>query len=259
MEKEDVLSNELDTAGIEGRTYRWSLSVLEASGFAVSSSSKILDFGCGAGNLVQGLVSAGYNVQGADLAFKCGPFRDSLIAERRLYKIDTNPYRLPFEDSTFDVVLSFEVMEHVMDYGKILREIRRVLKPDGVYLCMFPSRLGLLETHILVPFAGVAGKLPYLLMWSLLGVRAPHQVGVNPFERARENYQFLKEKTNYLKGSEIIRSFRRAGFSNFRWAEELFLTHSPNPRGRTLARIGRHFPIIFRLYSTFWARVVVAH
>jgi SAM-dependent methyltransferase len=44
--------------------------------------------------------------------------------------------RLPFPDDYFDIVTSVGVMEHFLDTGEALREIRRILKPGGHYLTL---------------------------------------------------------------------------------------------------------------------------
>jgi ubiquinone/menaquinone biosynthesis C-methylase UbiE len=41
---------------------------------------------------------------------------------------------LPFEDSRFDVVMSFQVMHHIVNWLDALREARRVLKPGGYFI-----------------------------------------------------------------------------------------------------------------------------
>lgn len=50
---------------------------------------------------------------------------------------------LSFADNTFDVVLSNQVMEHIMDESKFLTELLRVLKPGGLFLLNFPVYMGL--------------------------------------------------------------------------------------------------------------------
>ncbi|MCS0503946.1 methyltransferase domain-containing protein [Ancylobacter mangrovi] len=47
---------------------------------------------------------------------------------------------LPFPDASFDVVVSFETIEHVRDPAHALGELRRVLKPDGVMIISTPDR-----------------------------------------------------------------------------------------------------------------------
>jgi len=45
---------------------------------------------------------------------------------------------LPFEDETFDSVLSNQVFEHVFNPEQFLKEVNRVLKPDGLFLVSVP-------------------------------------------------------------------------------------------------------------------------
>ena len=49
--------------------------------------------------------------------------------------------KLPFEDDFFDVVVSFETIEHIIDYDKFVLEIKRVLKPGGQLILSTPNRL----------------------------------------------------------------------------------------------------------------------
>jgi SAM-dependent methyltransferase len=49
--------------------------------------------------------------------------------------------RLPFADATFDVVTSFETIEHLEDRAQFIAELRRVLKPDGLLILSTPNAL----------------------------------------------------------------------------------------------------------------------
>src|SRR5467141_679268 len=63
---------------------------------------------------------------------------------------ESDPRRLPFPDEAFDAVVSMGVLEHVRETGgderSSLSEIRRILKPGGIFLCAhFPNRLSWIE------------------------------------------------------------------------------------------------------------------
>jgi ubiquinone/menaquinone biosynthesis C-methylase UbiE len=147
-------------------------------------------------------------------------------------------------------------MEHVKDYPATLAEIRRVMKPDGILLNIFPARLRPIEPHVHVPFGTVFQSKAWLSFWALLGIRTPTQKGKNWREVAAENYTYLHSHTNYLTGPALQREFSRF-FGNVRYVETSFLKFSPNARGRRLYRLGTKLPFIFLFYRSFWSRLLL--
>ncbi len=59
---------------------------------------------------------------------------------------------LPFPDASFDVVYSFQVLEHVQDPLRVLSEAWRVLKPGGMLYCNAPNYRTFFEGHYNVPW-----------------------------------------------------------------------------------------------------------
>jgi SAM-dependent methyltransferase len=96
----------------------------------------VLDLGAGRGIVPQ------MNFLGA-VRFVAGVDTDDCVL--------SNPYlhepkvaggdSIPYADSTFDVVVSNNVLEHLRQPEKVFAEVRRVLKPEGVFLAKTPNRL----------------------------------------------------------------------------------------------------------------------
>jgi SAM-dependent methyltransferase len=100
--------------------------------------AEILEIGSGTGNLLQRLKSDGYRVRGVEI-------NRELIAESRRWHGDlplqlVEGVRLPFPDQSFDLVLSFDVFEHIPDSDAHLAEVRRVLRPGGYLLMQTPNK-----------------------------------------------------------------------------------------------------------------------
>jgi ubiquinone/menaquinone biosynthesis C-methylase UbiE len=98
----------------------------------VRSGSTVLDLGCGAGMLAL-LKKKDVTLAGIDLSSEC-----ALASKRNGYDFTftgelTN---LPFEDHSFDYVVSLDVFGHIefSQKDQVIREIKRVLRPDGVTL-----------------------------------------------------------------------------------------------------------------------------
>ncbi len=100
--------------------------------------ARILEIGSGTGTLLSRLRAQGVDVCGVDV-------NADLIAEARRWHGDLPVQQvqgttLPFPDAAFDIVMSFDVLEHIPDSDAHLREVRRVLRPGGRYLIQTPNK-----------------------------------------------------------------------------------------------------------------------
>ncbi|WP_269078053.1 class I SAM-dependent methyltransferase [Providencia burhodogranariea] len=96
--------------------------------------AKVLDLGCGAGHASFMAASLVSSVTAYDLSDSMLAVVASTAVERELNNIET--YKgaaesLPFENNSFDIVISRYSAHHWHDVGRALREVQRVLKPGG--------------------------------------------------------------------------------------------------------------------------------
>jgi SAM-dependent methyltransferase len=104
----------------------------------LATDPEILEIGSGTGGLLHALRSRGLRARGVEL-------RTAFIDQAREWYGDipiaaVSGLELPFPDDTFDVVMSFDVFEHIPDSDGHLREVRRVLRPGGSYLMQTPNK-----------------------------------------------------------------------------------------------------------------------
>ncbi|MEX2446148.1 MAG: class I SAM-dependent methyltransferase [Dehalococcoidia bacterium] len=208
-----------------------------------------MDFGCGTGEWARAVRETGLVCLGADFLERLPPERPE-----QLLAIEPEPYRLPFPDSHFDLVFSVAVFEHVQDYDSALQEIRRVLKPGGVALHVFPARWRPIEPHVRVPLATWCRARWWLSLWARLGIRKPSQRGRHWRLVAAENERYLRESTTYLSRRALARHFSQA-FPLTRFVEGAYLRAGGGRWGPGRSLIGR-LPGAGAVFSEVRMRVV---
>jgi len=109
-------------------------------------ATRILDAGCGTGGLIRRLAPKhpDWAWTGIDLE----PLACALARERtRGDVVEGSVTAMPFESRTFDAVVCADVLYHLDDDEAALREIARVLKPDGTIIINVPAHRWLWSYH----------------------------------------------------------------------------------------------------------------
>lgn len=107
---------------------------------------RVLEIGCGMGLHSELMARAGADLNAVDLS------PTSVAATRRRFELKKLPgtiqqadaEHLPFPDASFDFIWSWGVIHHSSRTGRIVREIRRVLKPSGSCRIMVYNRSGVI-------------------------------------------------------------------------------------------------------------------
>ena len=128
----------------------------------VRKGSKILDIGSGYGNFVISAIKNGFDCYGLE--------KESFehkIAQNFSRQSDVNPshfvrgsaFSLPYENKSFDVITFWNVLEHLYDYKKALKEAIRVVKDNGKIFIIAPNYFAFRkEAHYRVPWLPIFPK-----------------------------------------------------------------------------------------------------
>jgi ubiquinone/menaquinone biosynthesis C-methylase UbiE len=212
------------------------LDVIER--YAPIRGRRVLDCGCGAGDYVGALRRRGAQAWGVEFS------QDKLATAPRSVVgcISAGDlHDIAFQDATVDVALLNEVLEHVPNDGRAVREVYRVLKPGGTLVIFSPNRRYPFETH------GTYLKGS--------GRRVPHYVPLIPYvplPLATKVIDFWAR--NYWPG-ELRRLVMSAGFritaTDYVWQTfEGISNHQPALIARTkgllrvLSRWLEHMPLV---------------
>ena len=177
---------------------------------------KILDIGCGGGELVDLGIREGYEMLGIDVEFKNSPVKDSLLSAGLLRQIGfsdrenqmTQDIIWPIADGEIQFAFSRAVIEHVPDIDQFSRELARVLKPSGTSVHYFPSKNQLRECHTGVPLgAWVQNRYWYTLM-CCLGFCYKRYRG---FKGSQEALGYIQKFTFYRPMTEINAALSECG------------------------------------------------
>jgi SAM-dependent methyltransferase len=170
------------------------------SAFSTSGDRSILDLGCWDGANLERYASPGARLVGVEMGHEA-----AILARRRSVRVvqaDLNQH-LPFQDQTFDVVTSHQVIEHLYDTDVFLSESHRVLRPGGMII---------VSTENLASWHNVFALLLGWQAFSLTNVSQMNPGLGNPLANLRGSEPFDK-------GWEHLRIF------SFRGLQELLRCH----------------------------------
>ena len=180
------------------------------SQIAPTLKGNILDFGCGS-KPYESLFKTANSYIGVDIEVSGHNHKESKVDFFYDGKI------LPFDDNHFDVVVCFEVFEHVFNIEEVLAEINRVLKSDGQLL-------------ISIPFAWDEHEIPFdFARYTSYGIS--HILSINGFEVV----ELKKTTTYFLAVSQMFIAY---------------LCQYVLPKGRLLSRLSQLL-IIFPITVIF--------
>jgi SAM-dependent methyltransferase len=107
----------------------------------LARGKRVLDAGCGAGYGAAELADVAAWVVGADIATEAMDFASQNYPRSNVWFEQASCSALPHSDGCFDLVVAFEVIEHLANWRELLVEARRVLAPCGQFVVSTPNRL----------------------------------------------------------------------------------------------------------------------
>jgi SAM-dependent methyltransferase len=138
---QDYFASETQASPLKSATARHYLDLLRQYG--VPAGARLLEVGCGRGELLAEAARQGFDVTGVELSPAA-----AVTAAQRLAEVvgndDCHVHCGSIEDAdlpagTFDVCVLADVIEHARDPMAMLRAVRAAMKPDGVLLMATPS------------------------------------------------------------------------------------------------------------------------
>lgn len=166
----------------------------------LAKNKNVLDLGCNTGYGTRILFESAKQIVGVDVSAKALSSAKNEYGHLGIAFKEIDGQQLPFADGAFDVIVSLQVIEHIVDYTKYIAEIQRALSPGGVALFTTPNALLRLdpgmrpwnEFHVR-EFnhsdlkALLNAYFPEVGILGLFANEPLHSIEVNRLSRAREN------------------------------------------------------------------------
>ena len=147
-------------------------------------NKKILDIGCGPRG----------SLEWADMASErigLDPLADEYLKlgadKHKMMYVNAPAEKIPFDEGYFDIVSSFNSLDHVDDIGNTIKEIKRVLKPKGLFLLITDVNHEPTVTE------------PLTLSWDIINEFKPEfeKIEENHYEKQNGIYKSIRENKIY--------------------------------------------------------------
>jgi ubiquinone/menaquinone biosynthesis C-methylase UbiE len=108
---------------------------------------RVLDAGCGTGYGSAELAQSAAAVTGVDISADAIEYASASYPMAGLRFLESSCTAIPLPAESFDLVVAFEVIEHLADYRAFLNECARVLTPTGLFIVSSPNKRYYAETR----------------------------------------------------------------------------------------------------------------
>lgn len=175
---------------------------------ALCKKKRVLDVACGEGYGSAILSAGAATVTGVDIAPEAVKHARDRYGKPQLEFVEASAAALPFADGSFDVVVSFETIEHHDRHDEMLDEIKRVLVPGGLVVISSPNKQYYsVETGYVNPFhvkelfreEFVALVNARFAQSRLLAQRVVHGSLIAPEERPGSTFRSARLKSDGLE------------------------------------------------------------
>lgn len=113
------------------------LEFLDETGL-LRNGDRLLEIGCGIGSVVHALSEKGHTVTGIDISQEAISYGLNKYGSVDLQVQAAE--ELPYDDESFDIILSFDLFEHIARIDMHVGEVARVLRAGGYYLFQTPNK-----------------------------------------------------------------------------------------------------------------------
>jgi len=142
-ESEEYNSHSAEAKSIFDKVYEFVKTINLKSKYSVITKHQtpnakhqtVLDIGCGAGDFLSFCKNKGWEVSGVEPTEKAREISETKLG----IKISSNSSLNHFEDSSFDVVTMWHVLEHRYDIMETVSELKRIVKPNGLIVIALPN------------------------------------------------------------------------------------------------------------------------
>lgn len=172
-------------------------------------NKKVLDLGCNVGYGSNILFNNAKKVVGVDVSEKAILSAKNQFGHLGIEFQKIDGKTLPYESNSFDFVVSFQVIEHIVDCNKFINEIKRITTPKGVVIFTTPNALLRLdpgmkpwnEFHIReynqIEIQSLLNDFFINVnIFGLFAIEPLYSIEVNRVAKARENARIIKNNIN---------------------------------------------------------------
>jgi SAM-dependent methyltransferase len=212
----------------DSEEFKETTRILTHLGKLPTKQCRVLDIGCGNGVGTYALARAGYNAIGIDSSV--GEIAGIKAAEK-INGLDnanfevkySNGEILDFEDGVYDVVWMREVLHHIKDLNSFLKEVYRILRPNGILCCLRDAviwnenqKKDFFETHPFYPITKDEGCYylsDYINAFNHAGFKVENIL--NPLESIINTYPNKLDVRKVFQVSDIAKRNTGSGIFSF--------------------------------------------